>query len=734
MQSSSRIIELEDGWQRIQEEGIERIIDYLETSNLSNFSKKQYSELYTLIYNMCTQRPPKNYSSQLYERYSSSIKDYISGHIRSKLINKSEMALLSEMQICWKNHKIMIKWMKNFFQYLDRHHVNQNSLLTLTTRGLGIFYNDVVLQNKNKLIQAFIQALELDRNGENVERDLLKNITDIFITIGSIHKATDPMEFYNSLEQAVIDSTRNFYDARSRLWIAEDSCPEYLLKVERCLIDEMQRAEHCLHVNSGPKLRAVFLDVTINIHETSILEKETGIAYLLQNEKTDEMHRLYRLTSEQQNGLQPIALALSKFIKEQGQNIIKNKIAKIVIEKKESPEDPEFIKNFMQTQDKFKSLISECFQNNLIFQRSLNFAFEDLINQQIGKYSCAEMLACYADRLLRKSSERLREEIIEEELSKLLELFEHLSEKDVFAEIYKNQFAKRLLNNTSASEDAEKSLILKMKMCCGSSYTCKFEGMLTDLHLAKDLDNQFRESNQNLPIDFSVQVLTLSHWPFYKNHNVMLPPTLANCISFFNKYYTSSTQHRILTWTNCLGIVTLSGQFDHGQYDLVCSTYQACVLYLFNEKSTYTYAEIRQLMNFDDDICKRVLITFISPKLKVLEKTGEERKINETDSFTLRTAFKSNLRSVKLPLPSKEENYSREKVSEDRNLAIEAAIVRIMKSRKTLAHSNLIAEVAGMLSVFKPQVKDIKSRIENLISRDYLERDSQDQNIYHYKA
>ena len=57
---------------------------------------------------------------------------------------------------------------------------------------------------------------------------------------------------------------------------------------------------------------------------------------------------------------------------------------------------------------------------------------------------------------------------------------------------------------------------------------------------------------------------------------------------------------------------------------------------------------------------------------------------------------------INLPVPSREENFSREKVVEDRNLAIEAAIVRIMKSRKVLAHTNLITEVVGLLSLFRP--------------------------------
>jgi len=67
--------------------------------------------------------------------------------------------------------------------------------------------------------------------------------------------------------------------------------------------------------------------------------------------------------------------------------------------------------------------------------------------------------------------------------------------------------------------------------------------------------------------------------------------------------------------------------------------------------------------------------------------------------------------------------------------AVEAAIVRIMKARKTLAHNNLIAEVVKQLSTrFNPDPTFIKQRIASLIEREYMERDENDRKIYHYLA
>merc|ERR1711920_466495 len=74
-------------------------------------------------------------------------------------------------------------------------------------------------------------------------------------------------------------------------------------------------------------------------------------------------------------------------------------------------------------------------------------------------------------------------------------------------------------------------------------------------------------------------------------------------------------------------------------------------------------------------------------------------------------------------------------VEEDRKHLVEAVIVRIMKSRKTLEHNQLVMEVTRHLtSRFQPSPTLIKQRIEKLIEREYLERSQQDRRVYNYLA
>lgn len=74
-------------------------------------------------------------------------------------------------------------------------------------------------------------------------------------------------------------------------------------------------------------------------------------------------------------------------------------------------------------------------------------------------------------------------------------------------------------------------------------------------------------------------------------------------------------------------------------------------------------------------------------------------------------------------------------VEEDRKPQIEAAIVRIMKSRRILDHNNIVTEVTRQLAPrFLPNPTVIKKRIESLLEREFLERDPTDRKLYRYLA
>ena len=111
------------------------------------------------------------------------------------------------------------------------------------------------------------------------------------------------------------------------------------------------------------------------------------------------------------------------------------------------------------------------------------------------------------------------------------------------------------------------------------------------------------------------------------------------------------------------------------------------------------------------------------------------------DQFKVNFQYHNNMIRIKVPIIHSKAQKNAEnaelagKVEDDRKHMIEAVIVKIMKSRRRLDHTSLIAECTKILSTkFNPDPMVIKKRIEGLIEREYLERDKDDRRFYKYYA
>merc|ERR1711959_568098 len=285
--------------------------------------------------------------------------------------------------------------------------------------------------------------------------------------------------------------------------------------------------------------------------------------------------------------------------------------------KQEALNDPSFIQAMLDLHDRFKNIVQDCFSQDSLFQKSLKEAFEVFINRELGKYSFAALMSSFCDRILKKSGERLSDDAVEILLQKMVELFSFLTDKDLFAEIYRNQLSKRLLSETSASEDAEKSMIQKLKMKCGAQFTSKLEGMITDLSLAADIQKNFRDHCENIQdgkaalgnIDFNVTVLTTGFWPSYQVQDANLCTEMQKAIQVFHNFYNGRTQHRRLQWIHSLGQATIAAKLNGRRHDLIVNSYQALILLLFQKDESHDLGFIQNTIGLDASMTKKLLAT-----------------------------------------------------------------------------------------------------------------------------
>mmetsp|Transcript_33412 Transcript_33412/g.85157 ORF Transcript_33412/g.85157 Transcript_33412/m.85157 type:complete len:754 (+) Transcript_33412:108-2369(+) len=752
--SIASIVPLEDGWEKIKNEGIKVLEEYLDSGHIraavpqnkdpkkpkNVFSKANYAELYTIVYNMCTQRTPNNWSEQLYRRYGEAMSEYVQRQVLPALKEKSDTPLMKELLHRWSNHKIYVKWMDRFFTYLDRYYVKLQSVEPLHNRGYLIFQSLVFDVCKRDTRNALLRVINQERQGEHIDTDLVKGVIEMFIDLG-----LSSLNVYNTeFEESFLPDTSEYFIRQASGWLMEDSFPEYMRKAEAALNAEETRVTNYLHRSTQPKLKHVVIQALLSKPQPQLLEKETGVVYLLDNDKREDLARMHRMFSLVDNGLNPIATIFRQYVTDRGNKIVDERVEqqKQMSSKSEMLADPSFIQTLLDLHDRFKGIVQECFSQDSLFQKSLKEAFEVFINRDIGKYSFACLMSSFCDRILKKSGERLSDDQVEGLLLKMVELFSFLSDKDLFAEIYRNQLSKRLLYETSASEDAEKSMIAKLKMKCGAQFTSKLEGMINDLTLATDLQKEFKDHCDKLDegrsalggIDFGVTVLTTGFWPSYTVQDANLNPQMQKAIQVFHNFYNGRTQHRRLQWIHSLGQATISAKLNNRRHDLIVNSYQALILLLFQGNEMHNLAFIQGATGLDVAYTKKLLATLAISKYKILNKSGDPKTIEDDATFTPNDTFQCQHRKIKIPPPTQEETHNKERVEEDRSIAIEAAIVRIMKMRRQLSHQQLVTEVLTQLAFFKPNPKLIKQRIEHLIEREYLERDPNQASNYRYLA
>lgn len=316
----------------------------------------------------------------------------------------------------------------------------------------------------------------------------------------------------------------------------------------------------------------------------------------------------------------------------------------------------------------------------------------------------------------------------------------------MFEAFYKQDLARRLLLGRSPSMDAEKLAVSKLKAECGSQFTSKLEGMFTDIDLSKELMNSFKQSKDDSNaladvcqgIDLSVQVLTSGFWPTYPMLDLNLPPGVAAAQQIFSKFYLKKHSGRRLAWINSLGTAILRAKFKPGTKELVLSAFQATVLLLFNDSTQLTFQDISSATSIPEKELQRTLQSLACGRERILIKTPKGRDVEKTDSFEINEDYSSRLyrvrvNTIQLRETTEENKKTNESVMQDRQYQIDAAIVRIMKTRKTLSHKLLVSEVLGQLR-FPVEAVELKRRVESLLDREYLERDEKDPQIYNYLA
>ncbi|XP_072936616.1 cullin-3 isoform X2 [Epargyreus clarus] len=718
-----------------------------------NNSGLSFEELYRNAYTMVLHK----HGERLYTGLKEVVTHHLETKVREDVLNSLYNGFLQTLNNAWTDHQTSMVMIRDILMYMDRVYVQQNDVDNVYNLGLIIFRDQVVRYGciRDHLRQTLLELVARERRGEVVDRLAIRNACQMLMVLGINSRAVYEEDF----EKPFLHQSAEFYRMESQKFLAENSAAVYIGRVEARIGEEAERARHYLDESTEPRVVAVLEHELIERHMKTIVEMEnSGVVHMLLHTRTSELACVYKLLSRVPEGLRTVADAVSAHLREQGRAL--------VTDTHHNANAIAFVQNLLDLKDRFDHFLHNSFNNDKIFKHMIASDFEYFLNLN---NKSPEFLSLFIDGKLKKGEKGMSEQEIEAVLDKTMVLFRFLQEKDVFERYYKQHLAKRLLLNKSVSDDSEKNMISKLKTECGCQFTSKLEGMFKDMTVSNTIMEEFKEnvlsSGTNLHgVDLSVRVLTTGFWPTQSaTPKCNIPTAPRSAFEVFRSFYLAKHSGRQLSLQPQLGSADLHATFRAAppaspprsppaahahapaprRHIIQVSTFQMCVLLLFNKRERLTYEEIINETDIPEKDLVRALqsLAMGKPTQRVLIKHPKTKEIEPSHQFYVNDAFTSKLHRVKIQTVAAkgesepERRETRNKVDEDRKHEIEAAIVRIMKARKKMPHTLLVAEVTEQLRArFLPSPVVIKKRIEGLIEREYLARTPDDRKVYTYVA
>lgn len=716
-------------------------------------TRESKEELYRCVEDLCMHK----LGNWLYKKLNTEVEGYIHAMVDSLVGKTSDQSyFLSIVDNVWKEHCEQMTTIRNVFLYLDRNFVSE------TTRGqsiweIGMQYFRTRLESRADiqaaLILGILSAIESDRMGQSIDEYAIKRLLRMLISLGLYH---------TKFEEPFLIDTERFFIKEGQVMIESCDPADFLIHTERRIAEAIDMTNKYLDASTKHSLLSRVESCLIVPHVNQIVDK--GFIPLIDADRIADLRRMYVLF-DRVGSADCVKIGWMDYMKKAGEDLMREK-------------EKNLIDMLIELQERMENVLHKVFGTKPAFKTAIRTALEYVVNLDNSKF--AELLARYLDKKLR-GEKNSTENDSDKYLGPIMTFFRYMHAKDVFEAFYKKLLSKRLLASRAASNDLEKAMISMLKAECGANYTSKLEGMLQDILLSGEVRRNFKEFElcnktnngddeeksvgmeassgegqvavngssvkKSSEIEFEVQVLTVGYWPIAVRAQspIHLSDELKLIQKRFNSYYQSKNNGKKLAWAHGIEKCVVTAFLPKGKKELELGLYQTTVLMHFNKLHHYhhksSFKELLMITGIEDADLRRTLQSLACGKLdtRILTKHPKGREVEDEDTFTVNMDFAHKLFRIKISsIQAKGEaeedaEKTHEEVFRDRQYQVDAVIVRILKARKRISHTDLIGELLTQLK-FVARPVDCKKRIESLIEREYLERDEDDSAFYKYIA
>ncbi|VDP15393.1 unnamed protein product [Onchocerca flexuosa] len=390
---------------------------------------------------------------------------YILTAERRIMQHEEENAILRVYISEWTKFYTQTEYLPKPFSYIsEQKNLSLKSKNPMKEAGVmvsSIMLNDwgktIFVAIKHKLQNAAMRLVELERNGEAFDPQLVIGVRQSYVSLNL--STEDSLAVYKeNFERAYVDDTERFYKSRAPQVLASEGVQSYMVYADTKLGEEEARGRRYLEstTDSVEKLVERCVKVLVVQFQEQILAE---CPTLINEGQIEKLRMLYRLINRTSDGIDNVLKFLDIFIRTEALNDMRANANTITT-------DPEkYVEQLLTMFSKFSLLVADAFYDDPRFLTTRDKAFQDVVNDTcifrmeitssrgkcVGRMQaesrCPELLANFTDLLLRKTSlsKRLSSEEIDAKLNDVLLVLKYVQNKDVFMRFYKAHLTRRLI-------------------------------------------------------------------------------------------------------------------------------------------------------------------------------------------------------------------------------------------------------------------------------------------------
>ncbi|ODV91472.1 hypothetical protein CANCADRAFT_71415 [Tortispora caseinolytica NRRL Y-17796] len=747
-----------------------------------NSSKLSYEQLYRAQYVLVLWRM----GAQLYDKTADKLRDVLSAIIKTRIMplmssSTDSSLFLQEILTVANEFSIAVRMISDIMIYCDRVYSKEARRPIISDMGLYMLRTYVlsVPEVQRYLFNCLLSQINEIRRGRSIDLhafnamiQFMQSLTVTSITPGG---ATQVSSYYeDEFEPEVVRASADYYSTIKDTLLQKHDASVYFAELDSTFKQEERDVFKLLAESTHPQLIAtqdqiffqenledvfnfspVGLQHIISLFDYTSARLAYQFAGRVDLDRVSFKQHLYNAVYAECDSYKSVLVDPLP--------LVDDGTARTKVKTQETTHKAFiWIQKLVTYKRKLETLLEASFDNSNDVQATIDEAFISVIN---STRRAPEFVSLYLDDGIRRS-----DKLPKEELSNIIEtglsMFKYLKDADLFQTYYQKHLAKRLLNQRVLTE-ADELLILKLKDLQGVTYAHSMLKMCDDVLISEvnKADFEKYQASNSMANGFSLSPLLLREpfWPTYlldmtKREQIRFPDEVKELMERFEQFYRNEHDGRVLNWVAGLGSGEISTIINGRTYDIIAPTFGMVILLQFNdieEDGYLTIDELEERTNIgQEDLSKHLLSMILPPRTRILRKEPMNSTISGTDRVFLNREFVSKQRKIRVALVTpksgaksnnemamnqaeteEEHENTLSKVNNARELAVDAAIIRVMKANKSMHHTALVMEVIRQLTRhFEPDVIIIKKRVEVLIDKDYLERSCEDASVYQYKA